>query len=225
MKIWHISDTHGMHNNFPEEPDVDLIIHSGDCSNWKDPIRNTNEVRDFIAWYSSLRCPNKIYVAGNHDTSVEKRYITPADFTQAGITYLENESTYVGDFKVFGSPFTPTFGDWAFMKARHKISKVWDLIPEDTDILIVHGPPISIRDLSYNYNNTLEFCGDRALLRYVEKIQPKLMCFGHIHNCKDILNQGTSYYGGMKTLFSNAACVEDGRFEKGLTSFGNIINL
>jgi len=38
-------------------------------------------------------------------------------------------------------------------------------------------------------------------------------------------NQGYSYYSNTKTIFSNAACVYDGRFDKGLTSFGNKIKL
>jgi uncharacterized protein (DUF952 family) len=38
-------------------------------------------------------------------------------------------------------------------------------------------------------------------------------------------NQGVSHYSRTKTIFSNAACVYDGRFDLGLTSQGNIITL
>ena len=33
------------------------------------------------------------------------------------------------------------------------------------------------------------------------------------------------YFNYKNTVFSNAACVDDGRFDRGLTSFGNILEL
>lgn len=227
MKILHISDTHGFHGMFPNEKfkDVDVVVHSGDCSNWRDVGRNSVEVKDFIEWYKNVPVKHKIFVAGNHDTSIERRLITSEDFTEAGIIYLENAETIIDGVKFWGSPHTPTFGDWAFMKAREKINKVWDTIPADTDILIVHGPPKGIRDLSFNEFNELEMCGCGALFKKCKRIRNlKAVCFGHIHNMDGVdTNQGVSVYDFSDTIFSNAACVYDGRFDKGLTSFGNII--
>ena len=113
------------------------------------------------------------------------------------------------------------------MKAREKINRVWDNIPEDTDVLIVHGPPKGIRDLSYDRLGNLEYCGCGALAKKCFKMrdQLKLVLFGHIHDMDDVHNQGVSHYSKTPTLFSNAACVDDGKFDKGLTSFGNILNL
>jgi hypothetical protein len=51
------------------------------------------------------------------------------------------------------------------------------------------------------------------------------MCFGHIHNMDGVLNQGISTFAATQTVFSNAACVDDGKFDRGLTSFGNILEL
>jgi Icc-related predicted phosphoesterase len=230
MKILHISDTHGHHEMFPNErfKDIDVVIHSGDCSNYKDPYRNEPEVRKFITWYESIPVKHKIYVAGNHDTSIERRMVTPADFAKAGIIYLENASTTIDGIKFWGSPHTPTFGDWAFMKKREKINLVWQNIPDDTDVLIVHGPPKGVRDLSFNREGVLEMCGCSALMKrcYTLKDSLKLVAFGHIHNMDGIdTNQGVSNYDRTPTIFSNAACVYDGRFDLGLTSFGNIITL
>jgi hypothetical protein len=54
----------------------------------------------------------------------------------------------------------------------------------------------------------------------------KLVCFGHIHNMEGVeTNQGVSTYSNTKTIFSNGACVFDGKFDYGLTSHGNIISL
>jgi predicted phosphodiesterase len=222
--------THAFHHQFPQNrfENIDVVIHSGDCSNYRDAARNSNEVFDFIEWYKDVPVKHKIYVAGNHDTSIEKRLVTPEQFTEAGIIYLENDAVTICDIKFWGSPYTPTFGDWGFMKARDKINRTWDLIPEDTDVLIVHGPPKSVRDLSYDRDGALEFCGCSALMKKCWSLKDhlKLVCFGHLHNMPGIeTNQGVSHYSITPTIFSNAACVYDGRFDWGLTSYGNIIEI
>lgn len=227
MKLLHLSDTHSFHGLFPMSrfDDIDVVIHSGDCSNYKDPYRNESEVRDFIAWYSTVPVPVKIYVAGNHDTSIEKGLVTRGDFMDNGIIYLQNEGMEYKGVYFYGSPHTPSFGNWAFMKARHKLNKVWEAIPADTDVLIVHGPPKGILDISTDRYHRLEMCGCSALRKRVDKLQLKLMCFGHIHDSDGVSNQGIARIGGKQTIFSNAACVFDGRFDKGLTSYGNIIDI
>lgn len=227
MKILHISDTHTFHGQYPDDKlkDVDMIIHSGDCSNPRDPYKNEQEVRNFITWYSSLPIKYKIYVAGNHDVSIEQGFITEENFRTAGIIYLEDDLIEIEGLKIYGTPYTPTFCNWSFMKARDKIYKVWEAIPEDTDILVVHGPPKGILDLSYDRQNNLEYCGCSALRKRIMKLNLKLVCFGHIHDTKDCYNAGTRTVEGCNTIFSNGACVTDGRFELGLTAYGNKFEL
>lgn len=225
MKILHISDTHGFHNDFERFhfDGVDVLVHSGDCSNYKDTFRNEQEVTNFINWYEQVPVKHKIYVAGNHDSSIERKRITKKDFEDRGITYLENEEVVIDGIKFYGSPITPTFGEWSFMKARDKTHEVWSAIPEDTDVLIVHGPPKGIRDLSFDRHGQLEMCGDLALYKRCQALKGhlKLVCFGHIHDMDGVDNQGISRYAKTDTAFSNAACVRDGRFDLGLTSYGN----
>ncbi len=224
MNILHLSDSHSLHNLFPKEifEGIDMVIHSGDCSNSGYLQHSILEITNFLNWYEMIPVAYKIFVAGNHDTAIARRAINKEDIAMRGIQYLENESIEIEGIKIWGSPITPTFGDWSFMKARDKTHEVWKEIPDDTDILVVHGPPKNIRDLTLNRSNQLERCGDLALFNRVKVVQPKIMMFGHIHNFKDIQNQGVSTYHEMgRTQFSNASCVEDGRFDKGLTSFGN----
>ena len=229
IKILHISDTHGFHEMYPMErfKGIDVVVHSGDCSNYKDVVRNESEVRAFLAWYRDVPVKDKIYVAGNHDTSIERNRVKPIDFAEHGITYLENNGVSMHGLNFWGSPHTPTFGEWAFMKSRQTISRVWEDIPEDTDVLIVHGPPKGVRDLSHDKDGQLEFCGDGALMRkcFKMKDQLKYVMFGHIHDSPGCDNQGVSHYSKTPTIFSNAACVNDGRFDLGLTSFGNIFHI
>lgn len=222
MKIWHISDTHTFHELLIVPDDIDMVIFSGDCSNPRDPYNNEPEVRAFIDWFSKLDIQYKIFVAGNHDTSIERGLVTGLDFWKKGIYYLENDFITIEGLKIWGSPNTPTFGNWAFMKAREKINRIWDQIDDDVDILIVHGPPKGILDQAYSRENVLEYCGCNALKKQVlDRIKPKLMCFGHIHNTKDIINAGALKLSGYTTRFSNGSVVTDGKFGK-LSSNGNI---
>ena len=225
MKIWHISDTHTYHDLLKIPYDIDMIIHSGDCSNPRDPYNNESEVRDFIDWFKMIPVKYKIFVAGNHDTSIEKRLVIKKDFEDVGIIYLENDSVTIEDIKFFGSPHTPNFGNWAFMKDRNKLERFWvNAIPDDTDVIIVHGPPKGILDKAYDRDHKMESCGDKSLLNRVLEIQPAYMLFGHIHNNKDIINAGLLKLSSYDTWFSNGSVVTDGKFGK-LSSNGNIILL
>jgi Icc-related predicted phosphoesterase len=230
--IWHISDTHTYHDLL-QVPEVDMVIHSGDATIPRDKYPNQKEMMNFLDWYGTLMIGYRIFVAGNHDTSIEKGLITKKDFEDRGIIYLENYSETIEGIKIWGSPYTPTFGDgWAFNKSRDKINTIWDHIPEDTDIIVTHGPPKGVLDLSYNYLNKLEFCGDKSLLRACWKINPKLVLFGHIHNCQDVINAGIRQFASNdpnfpsinETVYSNGSVVTDGKFGK-LTSNGNIFKI
>jgi len=226
MRIWHISDTHTFHNLLEIPANIDMVIFSGDCSNPRDPFSNEPEVRDFIDWFSVLPIKYKIFVAGNHDTSIEKRLVTKYDFINAGITYLENETITIEGLKIFGSPYTPSFGyGWAFNKERHKLDRMWDkIIDIDTDIIINHGPPKGVLDISFDRNGNMERCGDKSLMNRVIQVRPKLVLFGHIHNCEDIINQGVLQLSTLPTKFSNGSVVKDGRFGV-LSANGNVFEI
>ena len=226
MKILHLSDTHSHHNLLTIPEGIDMILHSGDCSNPRDPYINRNEVLDFIEWMKSLDIKHKIFVAGNHDTSIERNFVTKEDFSNAGITYLENDWVEIEGLKIFGSPQTPSFGmGWAFNRKREKMYEHWMNIPDEIDIVVTHGPPKGILDLTYNRQNNLERCGDLSLLKRMIEIKPKLVCFGHIHNNEDIVNAGVMKMSSYPEItFSNGSVVTDGKFGK-VTSHGNVFEL
>ncbi len=224
MNIYHFSDTHTYHNLLKQPNEfIDIAIFSGDCSNHRDPYNNEVEVRGFIDWYksnNSIQARYKIFVAGNHDTSIEKGLLKKQDFTDVNIIYLENEEIDIEGVKIWGSPLSPNFGNWSFMRDRGKLNKYWQHIPEDTDILITHTPPKGILDLSYNRENILETCGCSSLMKQCLKIKPKLHLFGHIHNNKDLINAGQLKLSNYPTIFSNGSVVTDRKFGT-LTSHGN----
>ncbi len=225
MKIYHFSDTHTFHGLLTIPENIDIMIFSGDASNPRDPYLNKIELENFITWYSTIPVKYKIFVAGNHDTSIEKNLIKKSDFESNGIIYLENDYIEIEGLKIWGSPITPTFGDgWAFNKNRSKLHDVWKHIPDDTDIIVVHGPPKGILDSSYNRKNEMEFCGCESLRKRIHQIKPKLVLFGHIHNCEDIINSGTRTIPFLDTIFSNGTVVTDGKFGR-VSSDGNIFDI
>jgi len=225
MRIWHISDTHTYHDLLKIPNDIDMVIHSGDCSNPRDPYNNEPEVRNFIDWYKELPIKHKIYVAGNHDTSIEKKLVLKQDFTDAGIIYLEDDLVKVEDILIYGSPYTPNFCNWSFMKDRVKLERYWkNAIPDYVDIIVTHGPPKGILDKSYDRNNNMESCGDKSLLNRVLEVEPAYVLFGHIHNHKEIVNACLLKLSTCNTWFSNGSVVTDGKFGK-LSSNGNIIEI
>jgi len=57
---------------------------------------------------------------------------------------VQDSSINIEGIKIYGSPWQPSYHDWAFNLERGEaIRKKWDLIPGDTDVLITHGPPAS----------------------------------------------------------------------------------
>ena len=227
MKILFISDTHGFNKDFDKQQfiDVDMVIHAGDATNSSSPALNHNEMLDFIDWYSYLPVKHKLFIAGNHDVAVFFKHYTRAEIEGKGIVYLEHESIEIEGIKIFGSPYTPTYGNWAFMKKREKLQKYWDIIPKNTDILVTHGPPMYMLDLTDEQatGNTVNV-GCKSLYNWVRHNEPKYHVYGHIHNNLNFYNSGTLKVNGINTTFINASCVTDRNFGAGLTSKGTKID-
>jgi len=171
MRLVLLSDTHTMHDQVVV-PDGDVLIHAGDLTFTGKAIQWTAALK----WFGGLPHKHKIYIAGNHDFGSDLFCETNEHFT-----YLNNSEVVIDGVKFWGSPITPTFGRWAHMSDREVIHEYWDKIPNDTEVLITHGPPWGILDesgLSYNPGHL----GDEALHDAVfERVQPKVHVFGHIH--------------------------------------------
>jgi len=201
MKIICISDTHGLHGHMKNKiPDGDMIIHSGDFCNRGDYF----ECVEFFNWFSSLPHKYKLVIAGNHDIWMEKASRSEINaIIPPGIHYLQDEGVTIEGLNFWGSPVQPEFFDWAFNRKRgQEIQQYWDLIPKDTDVLISHGPPMSILDKTIQ--GTHVGCAN-LFTTITEQLKLKLHVFGHIHNGYgiDVKNN---------TMFVNAAiCGEDYR--------------
>ncbi len=183
MKIVCISDTHGLHEKIVL-PEGDMIIHAGDCTNFG----STAQVIEFLEWFSKLDYKYKIFIAGNHDWFFEEReesLVYGVLDLYPEIIYLEDSGVTIENIKIWGSPYQPEFFSWAFNRKRgEEIKEHWNQIPDDTDILITHGPPMRIMDETLTYENV----GCEDLLSAVNRIEPKYHIFGHIHNGYGIEN-------------------------------------
>lgn len=178
MRVVCISDTH---KSFPEVPDGDLLIHSGDFS-FRASIQ---DVIEFNEWLGTLPHPNKILVPGNHDREMEKNLpLCRATLTNGII--LVDEALSINGIKIYGTPWTPPFYHWYYMAKERKLGQIFGAIPDDTDILITHGPPWAILDwVPYYIPQTGEMgirnCGSIELLNRMKRLKVKHHIFGHIH--------------------------------------------
>ena len=218
--ILFVSDTHGKHELINIPDNIDCIIHCGDESNSIEPIKNLQESLNFFDWFKSLDIRHKIFVPGNHSIAIEKRLIKPDDFPE--INFLIHEQMELFGLKIFGSPYTPRFGKWSYMIRREVINRYWEQIPENIDILITHGPPKGILDLTINPDGKYFQCGCNALKKRVEKINPMIHCFGHIHDEPNIKNFGIYCKNPDQTKYANCSCVINN--QKGINE-GLVLNI
>lgn len=112
---------------------------------------------------------------------------------------------FIGGLKIFGSPHTAEFMDFAFQfpngTGKNKYKKIIiDGHNDDIDVLITHGPPKEV----CNRTKAGENWGDEELNEIDEEIQSSLHIFGHIHEAHGHSNIG-------KTLCCNVAAVNEKR--------------
>jgi hypothetical protein len=200
MIITFISDTHNKHNQITHAlPGGDVLIHAGDISS----MGYEHEIRQFCKWFNSIdNYETKIFIAGNHDWGFENKPEKAMEIVNSykTIDYLQDSAIEIDGVKIWGSPWQPRFYDWAFNANRGEdIMQHWNKIPEDTDILITHGPAFGYRDVVTGRTDRLG-CDD--LRMRIEEIKPKIHVCGHIHT-------GYGYAWNENTYFFNAAVLNE----------------
>lgn len=188
-----ISDTHSKHkciesditglllSSVIQNPSDTILIHCGDIST----RGRKEEVEDFMDWFSSIPIEHKVMICGNHDFLFEKDPEIAKEIIDRfpSIHYLQDSGIEIDGVNIWGSPIQPWFHDWAFNRYDHEIQKHWDLIPENTDVLITHGPPKGILDKTRQGLNV----GCSKLLKKIKKTPSiKVHAFGHIHEASGI---------------------------------------
>ena len=175
MRILHLSDTHGLHHQIRDLPEADVIVHSGDISH----NGTESEVLDFLNWFIGLPYPHKIFVTGNHDLC-----LWDAEFIKdlpANVHFLQDGGCEIDGVKFFGLAY----------------NHPEELIPDDTDIVVTHEPPVMILDKSAGTH-----WGNTPLRNRVMEIKPRYHLFGHAHE-----SFGTLKEDG--TIFSNGSLLNE----------------
>lgn len=176
MKLVCISDTHGQHARLVV-PAGDVLVHAGDWSGAGEEAKP----HDFLGWLDAQPHAHKIFIAGNHDFYPERH---PDHFREqiaatSRVAYLDDSGTIIEGVHFWGSPVTPWFYDWAFNRSRGaEIARHWSRIPNDTHVLVTHGPPQGVLDADGNGEG--QGCWD-LLQRTAELSQLRLHVFGHMH--------------------------------------------
>jgi Icc-related predicted phosphoesterase len=114
----------------------------------------------------------------------------------AGVVLLNDSGCNVGGVSIWGSPITPRFLHWSFMRdPGNDIETHWNLIPVDTDVLITHGPAYGILDEVHREGGEKVHTGGPSLRKRIQIVKPRFHLFGHIHeDYGRVENEDVSHY-------------------------------
>lgn len=207
IRIVAISDLHGFLPDIVPAGDVLLIPGDVVVDNfsgipgvqWDRKMQADWMRNEFYDWLDRRKHRHIIGIGGNHDFILEGKIANELPWN-----YLKDESIEIDGVLFHGSPWTPTFGGWAFMKPDNKLAAHWEKIPDNVDVLITHGPPQGILDIPGGHygpesvgSSTLRWTLDNRLNNL------KLHVFGHIHH-----SRGQVHSNGV--TFANVTHVNEG---------------
>lgn len=217
MRIVGLSDLHGKWNKIDDVPECDVLISAGDFS-FKG---EKHMVRDFHKWLNKQPAKHIISVNGNHETykdvvSPRRPFYNELTFQDAKLIAEEEcpRVHFIGDHgtvvidgvKFHGSAITPEFYDWAWNVPRGQpIADEWAKIPDDTNVLITHGPVYGILDAVYYADGMTirERVGCQDLYKRILQLKEcNLHLCGHIHG-----SHGYKYFND--THFYNLAICDE----------------
>lgn len=192
LRIVCVSDTHGLHREL-ELPEGDVLVHAGDFTQFG----KEEHVADFNAWLGEQPHGLKLVVLGNHENS--SPWNKRAESMIPHATVLRQSS-----FRLAGGP--SFFGTDFFWPCKGR-NPYFDQIPDDTDVLIAHGPARGCADGGKG-------CG--SLLEAVRRVRPALVLSGHIHFARGAAELRHAPRGSGSTVLVNAANCGSGKQERRL---------
>jgi len=215
-----VSDSHGQHRELTSKlPCGDVLLHAGDFT----MAGEQEEVLDFLAWLKSLPFSRKIVIAGNHELTLDRSYEGQHDKSRIeanavrdtfaavchadeSVIYLEDEECWVEGVRIYGSPWQPEFGHWAFNLPRGPaLADKWRKVPAGTDILLVHGPPLGRGDRTLPSQRRTG-CAD-LLAAIQNRIRPAFVVCGHMHEGAGVTFDGTTHFLNACSVNEHYECV------------------
>lgn len=177
MRVAAIADLHGQ---LPALPASDLLVVAGDLCPHGEPEEQAAWLDGpFRGWLEAAPAGAIVACAGNHDFVFQRApELVPSDLPW---TYLQDAGAEVGELRAWGSPWTPWFFDWAFNAPRDGgeafLAERFAPVPGETDLLVLHGPPKGYGDRTVTGADV----GAASALDLVDRVRPRLVVFGHIH--------------------------------------------
>lgn len=177
MQVIAISDTHNQLNKI-SIPNGDILVHAGDWTN----LGSLPELTKFGLHLARLPHKHKIIIGGNHDRLLEDEpSLAQSCLPTKGVHYLQDSGVEINGIKFWGSPYSLEFCNWGFQLPRYSQETIdhWAKIPEDTDVLVVHGPALGFGDRVPEGHCV----GDPDLLNRIKQLPNlKYVISGHIHH-------------------------------------------
>lgn len=171
MKILAFSDLHldaqAAERICADAATADLVIGAGDFGVQRDGLA------DAMAMLAPL-LPKAVLVPGNAESADELRAAAGPAIVLHGEA-LERDGVHIFGLG-YAVPTTP-FGSWSCDLSEKQAEKM--LAPMGrADILVVHSPPKGVAD----QNSAGESIGSTAIRAAIERVQPRLVFCGHIHD-------------------------------------------
>jgi len=177
IRIQFISDLHNKLDKVKLVPS-DWLLIAGDLSiNGRIPeISKFNH--DLQNAIRQFKFKHIIYTAGNHDDLFKENQFLAKSMV-ANAVYLEDKMVEIEGVKIWGSPYSPTYGDFVFNYDRGEPAKQqWSKIPNDIDILMTHAVPYNMLDMT----NTFQHVGCENLLDAIlQRDSIRIHVGGHLH--------------------------------------------
>ena len=186
-----IAETHQLHREL-DMPPADVLLYAGDFTMWS---RSLAAIEDFDSWLGELPYKHRIVVPGNHEFFLEADSARRSLLSYA--TVLINDSVEIEGLRIWGSPVTPLANAAFGMPSPADRRSLYETIPEDTDIVVTHGPPLNVLDEApgSGYHS-----GCPALREAVTRIKPRLHVFGHIHGAYGMTEDEHTTYANVALL-------------------------
>lgn len=165
MRIVVTSDFHGSHPD--DVPPCDLLIVAGDVIGRAPALLGR--------WLNRQPAETIVGIAGNHDFIAEEN---PDAMRELPWIYLQDEGVVVDGVRIWGTPWAVKFGSWAFMLPDDELAEKWARIPDDTEILVSHGPAHNVHDKVFRDDHV----GSKTLRKKIDQLDDlQLLVTGHIH--------------------------------------------
>lgn len=187
-----IEATSDLHGQLPSAKTIcgDVLVLAGDIC--PDSFQREWLVSTFAEWVKRLTVKRVVATWGNHD------FIgldSPPEVE--GVTWLCDSGAEIDGIKFWGSPWSPRFFYWAFMKDEPDLAKVWAQIPDDCQVAVLHGPPSGVGDLTMSG----ERVGSPSLTKRLLEIPAlQLAVFGHIHEACGQWKLGNATWANVSLL-------------------------